>query len=161
MKADLKLDSIYDINTELLKQNGIKGLLFDIDNTLEEYATAKPCAKSIDFIRLLSDCGFKVGIITNARHERAEDFFEGFPKDNYPELFIISKAGKPLKKGFKKIVSDMGIKLNEAAMIGDQIYTDILGGNRSGCFTILVRPINLNIEPAFVRFKRLIEKPFI
>ena len=161
MRADIKLENIYEIKPEMLRENGIKGLLFDIDNTLEEYATEQPKEKSIEFLRMLSENGFKIGILSNAKHLRAAYFLDGFPKENYPEIYLESQAGKPLKKGFRKLISKMGIKPEETVMVGDQLYTDIWGGNRTGCKTILVTPINKSIEPAFVRFKRLIEKPFM
>lgn len=161
MKADLKLDSIYDIDPAVLKEKGIKGILFDIDNTLEEYDTKEPGEKSIAWIRYLSECGFRIGILSNASHKRAERFLNGFPKVDFPEILMVSKAGKPLKFGFLKLIREMEIEPHEAVMVGDQLYTDIWGGNRSGCATIFVKPINQSIEPVFVRLKRLIEKPFI
>lgn len=161
LKPDLKIESIYDIDPEMLKINGIKGLLFDIDNTLEEYATKMPGKKVSDFLRKLYDLGFKIGIVSNAKPERAAEFVAGFPKDDYPNVFFVGKAGKPLKRGFAEISDIMGIDLKYLAMVGDQLFTDILGGNRSGCFSILVNPINIKIEPGFVRFKRFFEKPFL
>ena len=135
--------------------------MFDIDNTLEEYATEEPGVRCTDYLRSLSEEGFKIGILSNAKENRAQKFCGGFPQENYPEIFFRAKAGKPLKKGFRTLLSQMGIAAHEAVMVGDQLYTDIWGGNRSGCYTILVTPINQSIEPAFVRFKRLIEKPFL
>ncbi len=161
MKADFKLDSIYDLDPVLLKEKGIKGILFDIDNTLEEYAAKEPGEKSIALIRCLGEQGFRIGILSNASHKRAERFLNGFPKTDYPEVLMVSKAGKPLRSGFHRLIDEMGIKPREAVMVGDQLYTDIWGGNRSGCYTVLVKPINKSIEPVFVRFKRFIEKPFI
>ena len=74
---------------------------------------------------------------------------------------FVGKAGKPLKKGFNELAQKFGLELNQIAMVGDQLFTDILGGNRAGCTTILVTPINIKIEPGFVRFKRFFEKPFL
>ena len=161
VKPDLKIKSIYELNPEMLKNRGIKGLLFDIDNTLEEYATKVPGKQLIEFLKMLSDDGFKIGIVSNAKIHRAEAFKSGFPKESYPKIFVVGKAGKPLKKGFVEITGKMGINLNEAAMIGDQLFTDVLGANRAGCYSVLVDPINPKIEPCFVRFKRFLEKPFI
>lgn len=161
MKADIKADSIYDIDIETLKNLGIKGIIFDIDNTLEEYATIAPGTRSIEFIRVLWEHGFQIGILSNAGHKRAEKFLSGFPQKNYPPILMVSKAGKPLRSGFLRLIREMGLKPQEVVMVGDQLYTDIWGGNRAGCKTILVKPINKKIEPAFVRFKRLIERPFM
>ena len=156
MKADRKLDSIYELDPVFLKARGIKGIIFDI-----EYAAKEPGERSVALIRRLGAAGFRIGILSNASHKRAESFLNGFPKTDYPEILMVSKAGKPLKSGFLKLVGEMGIRPQEAVMVGDQLYTDIWGGNRCGCYTILVNPINKSIEPAFVRFKRLIEKPFM
>lgn len=161
LKPDLKLKSVYDLDPEMLQNNGIKGLLFDIDNTLEEYATKVPSGRLVEFIKFLSDNSFKIGIISNAEVSRAEAFAKGFPTEAYPNIFITGKAGKPLKKGFVEITEKMGINLFETAMIGDQLFTDILGANRAGCFSVLVEPINPKIEPGFVKFKRFFEKPFM
>lgn len=161
MKADLKLNSIYQLDPVFLKEKGIKGILFDIDNTLEEYATKQPGEKSVAWLRKLSAAGFQIGILSNASHKRAEHFIKGFPQEDYPEILLVSKAGKPLEGGFRRLIRKMDIAPQETAMVGDQLYTDIWGGNRAGCFTVLVEPINKSIEPAFVRFKRLIEKPFM
>lgn len=160
MKADLKIDNIYHINPEMLKNLGIKGILFDIDNTLEEYATETPSDKTIDFIKRLNDEGFKTGILSNAEEERADKFIKGFTGEDF-NIYCCAKAGKPLKKGFAIMADKMNLNLNEIAMVGDQLYTDILGGNKAGCYTILVNPINVKIEPWFVRFKRFLEKPFM
>lgn len=161
MKADLKADSIYSIDFDALRRKGIRAILFDIDNTLEEYATKKPGQKSIAYLKQLGELGFQIGILSNASHKRAERFLSGFPQQDYPKIFMISKAGKPLKNSFRKLIREMGVRPDETAMVGDQLYTDIWGGNRSGCYTVLVKPINERIEPAFVRFKRRIERPFL
>ena len=153
--------STYVIPFEKLYEEGYRGVIFDIDNTLEEYAAKEPGKRSVDLIRKLGAAGFRIGILSNASHKRAEAFLNGFPKTDYPEIFMVSKAGKPLKSGFLRLAGEMGICPQEAVMVGDQLYTDIWGGNRCGCYTILVNPINKSIEPAFVRFKRLIEKPFM
>lgn len=75
----------------------MKGIIFDIDNTLEEYAAKEPGKRSVDLIRKLGAAGFRIGILSNASHKRAEAFLNGFPKTDYPEIFMVSKAGKPLK----------------------------------------------------------------
>lgn len=161
MKADMKLNSVQDIDPAELRKNGIRGILFDIDNTLEEYNTKKPGEKCVALIKKLSQAGFRIGILSNAKKKRAEQFVDGFPKNDFPEIVVVSDAGKPLRSGFRKLLSKMGVEAKESVMVGDQLYTDILGGNCSGLRTILVKPINLSAEPRFVRFKRLIEKPFM
>lgn len=159
-KADLKVKSIYDIDYAKLKQRGIKALLFDIDNTIEEYATQVPSEKLMNLFAKLTEEGFKIGLISNAKFLRVSKFVRGFPK-GFPELHCAAEAGKPFRKAFRLFSVKMDLKRTEMAMIGDQIFTDIWGGNRARCFTILVKPINLAIEPRFVKFKRKLEKPFV
>ena len=72
----------------------------------------------------------------------------------------MANAGKPLKKGYKQLADKMGLAPKEIAAVGDQLFTDILGGNRFGCFTVYVKPL-VDAEPAFVSFKRKLEKPFM
>ena len=104
---------------------------------------------------------FAVGILSNAKQKRIESFVAGFPAELKEKIYYVFGAGKPLKKGFIKLCADAGLEPGQAAMVGDQLFTDIFGGNRSGLTTILVKPIDPSIEPPFVRFKRFFERPFL
>ena len=157
MKPDKSIACIYDIDPAEMRALGVKGFLFDIDNTLEVYAAPLPSARLQQWLSELKREGFRLGIISNAKIVRAKHFADGF---DFPVEFV-GKAGKPLKKGFTQLAASLKLRPAEIAMVGDQLYTDILGGNRFGCYTILVSPIDLSREPAFVRFKRLLEKPFL
>ena len=154
MKADIYLPSIYDIDTEKLKRRGIRGIIFDIDNTLEPYRTAHPEEKVLAFLQRLRDEGFQIGVLSNAKMERVLEFCG----DAIP--LWVAKAGKPLARGYRQLAAMMHLEPRELAAVGDQLYTDILGGNRFGCFTVFVTPIP-GKEPPFVAFKRLLEKPFL
>ena len=154
MRADCYLNSIFDIDSEHLKKIGIKGILFDIDNTLEPYHTATPGQKVLKLFEQLNSQGFKIGVISNAKMERALEFCENATS------FWIAKAGKPLLRGYRQLAAMMELEPEELATVGDQLYTDILGGNRFGCYTIFVKPLE-GKEPPFVAFKRLLERPFM
>ena len=154
MKADIYLNSIFDIDSEDLKKKGIKGIMFDIDNTLEPYHTAVPGQSVTSFLDKLRNDGFKLGVISNAKMERALEFCENATP------FWIAKAGKPLLRGYRQLAAMMELEPDELAAVGDQLYTDILGGNRFGCYTIFVKPLE-GKEPPFVAFKRLLERPFM
>ncbi len=155
MTAKAFFNSKFDIDFDKLYNMGIRGIFFDIDNTLEEYSAPEPLPETRDFINQLREKGFKVGVVSNAKRERTEMFCGDILPDR------VWKAGKPLSKGFKQICKKFGLRPNEVAMVGDQLYTDILGGNIFGAYTILVKPINQEIEPPFVAFKRFLEKPFL
>ncbi|MBE7055918.1 MAG: YqeG family HAD IIIA-type phosphatase [Ruminococcaceae bacterium] len=154
MTADMYIDDVASIDPENLKKLGIKGVLFDIDNTLEPYHTEKPGRATKELFERFTAAGLKVAILSNAKEPRAMEFCRDFT-DNW-----VAKAGKPLKKGYIKLAEIMELKPDEMASVGDQLFTDILGGNIFGCYTICVKPID-KIEPPFVAFKRFFEKPFM
>ena len=161
LKPDINCADIYTLDTESLRRGGVRGLFFDIDNTMEPYSTPKPGARLSEWLEGLTAEGFVIGILSNARQERIAKFVGGFPPELRDRILYVYKAAKPLKKGFRKLLADAGLRAEEGAMIGDQLFTDIWGGNRAGLTTVLVTPIDPSIEPPFVRFKRIFEKPFI
>ena len=160
LKPDIFVETIYDIDLKDMKARGIKAFFFDIDNTIEEYSTPVPTDNSISLFRKMAEEGFIVAIISNAKESRVLKFVRGFPKNNFPQVYYVFEALKPRKKGFKYLSDKLNLKPSEIAMVGDQVFTDILGGNNFGALSIAVRPINLKIEPGFVRFKRFFERPF-
>ncbi len=154
MTADLYVDNVQAIDVDKLKELGIKGVLFDIDNTLEPYHTVKPGEATKELFQHYLDAGLKVAVLSNAKIERAMEFCEGLTEN------WVAHAGKPLKRGYMQLSDILRLEPNEIAAVGDQLYTDILGGNNFGCYTICVRPIEKS-EPPFVAFKRIFEKPFM
>ncbi len=161
LKPDIRYGDIYDTDADALKKSGIKLLLFDIDNTLEPYSAPLPGERLSDWLRSLIGAGFTAGIVSNAKRERIASFVEGFPDDIRERILYTYGAAKPSRKGFLRLCAEAGADPSETAMFGDQLFTDILGGNRAGLTTVLVKPIDPGIEPPFVRFKRLIERPFL
>lgn len=143
--------SIYTINYDKLKDNGIKCLLFDLDNTCVPYTNKVPTKKLGDLFDKLGDMGFKVIIFSNSPRSRLEPFKKALNVD------CCAKAGKPRKNKFIKVLKLYNFDLSEVAIIGDQLVTDIYGGNRVGIMTILVNPMS-NIDMPFTKIHRLIEK---
>ena len=148
---DIYAQSIFTINYEKLIQRGIKCLLFDLDNTCIPYLKKQPTKKLKDEFDKLTEMGFHVIIFSNSPKKRLEPFKKGLNVD------CCYKAGKPRKKKFLKILKMYNYSLSEAAIIGDQLVTDIYGGNRVGITTILVNPIS-NIDMPFTKIHRFIEK---
>ena len=146
-----KVNKVQDIEISMLKTNKIKGLILDIDNTLVPEHVAEADQNAVEWIEELKEAGFKVCIVSNASEKRVIKFNEKL------KVYAIHKASKPGKKAFMKAVRLMDIKIQETAVIGDQIFTDIYGGNRLNMFTILVKPIDKK-EIFFVRVKRIAEK---
>ena len=141
---------IFSIEYKKLKKNDIKVLLFDFDNTLIEKGNYSIDDKIVKlFEKIKKD--FSIYIVSNSIHvSKLETICE---KLNVP---YIKDSRKPFKKGFKKLkLKD--IKNEQIAMIGDQLMTDVLGGNRMNYFTVLIDPIN-NDELFLTKLNRLIEK---
>ncbi|HHX76503.1 MAG TPA: YqeG family HAD IIIA-type phosphatase [Acholeplasmataceae bacterium] len=143
-------ESIYNIDYDMLIKQGIKTLLFDLDNTIIDYNQTKLNAESITFLNKLEK-DFKVIIISNSMNKRVSHAIE-------KQFKFISFAKKPLKFGFKKALKMIGSTIQETVMIGDQLLTDIYGANRLGLATILVDPIQKKTDKWPTRFNRKLEK---
>jgi len=129
------VSSVTDIQIEWLKELGIKGVLFDLDNTIirrDSYQFPPEVSKYIDELRRY---GFKMGIISNNRRKRV-GAIAGLL--NIPS---VHRAIKPWVKPFRRALKMLGTSAEETALVGDQIFTDILGGNLAGLHTILVVPM--------------------
>lgn len=146
---DIYQKSIYTINYKKLKKNGIKCLLFDLDNTVAPYKTSEPDVKVKELFARLGD-DFKIIIISNNSKNRLRPFKEKLNVD------VAFNSRKPFKKKYKKILELYKFKIDEVACIGDQILTDILGANRMGFTSILVNRI-AKYETIFTRFNRFFE----
>ena len=153
-KVDFLADSIYDISGEALARRGIKLLLADLDNTLVPYGVPLPDEKVINWRDELHAYGITLFILSNNRHEhRPRIFAEGL------DVPYIGHAAKPYKKSFLRAMEEMRVTKEQTAIIGDQIFTDVLGGNRAGISTILVKPIRLAGNPGrYLRYA--VEVPF-
>ena len=144
-------NSIYDIDFEKLKKMNIKGIIFDIDNTLAPFDIKYPDDKTKNFLIKLTNEGFKVSLVSNNKGNRVQIFNEEL------KLPAVSKAGKPRLGGLMKAMELMQTKVATTAFVGDQIFTDVWAGNRMGVHTILVKPICERDEWT-VRLKRGFEK---
>ncbi len=150
-KPNLYETSIYDIDLEGLKKIGIKGFIFDVDNTIVSYDTPVPDDRVKAWFEELDKMGFVSYIASNNNHGRVSHFAEELGVGFMP------KANKPLTKNLKKICGNMNISPKETAMVGDQLFTDMLGGNMAGMFTVLIEQISKN-EGWFIKLKRVFEK---
>lgn len=154
---DVFFNSFEEVTPEFLNEKGISAILLDIDNTLVPYAIRVPDEKVIRWLGMMKEKGIKVCVFSNAKEERVEKF-TGKLKDL--DIHVVAHARKPLKSGFKEALEKFELEPEQVAMIGDQIFTDIWGGNRSGLYTILIKPIDED-ENRFIRFKRVLEKPVL
>ena len=133
---DIYQKSIYTVNYSKLKENGIKCLLFDLDNTLVPYDKKKPTDRLIKLFTNLKEEGFKLVLFSNSSKKRLRPFKEIL------EVDCCARACKPFTKKFISVIAELDYNISEVAIIGDQIFTDILGGNKVGITTILINPIS-------------------
>ncbi len=148
---DYYIKSIFEIDTEDLKNKGIKALVFDIDNTLVPYDIKEPSKEIIKFFKELQEKGFRICLFSNNSKERVIRFNTGL------KLIAIHKANKPLTAKFKRAMKLLGTDTTSTAIVGDQIFTDIYGGNRVGITTILVVPVS-DKDEWITKVKRGIER---
>lgn len=148
------LRSVRNITPELLHTMGIKGLLLDIDNTLTTHDNPVPAEGVEEWIAHMKAEGIQMRLVSNNHPPRVEPFAKrlGIP--------CICDSRKPLSSGFKRAAADMGLDRRELCVVGDQIYTDILGANLFGAKSIYVPPMELE-KTKFFKFKREMEKPFL
>lgn len=154
LQPRLFVQSIYDIDLNRLMNRGVKGLILDLDNTLVEWNQPVASQDLKDWLTAVKSYRFKTCIVSNNLSERVEQF------SRHIGVMAIAKAAKPRRKAFRVAMKKMGTHHRETAVVGDQVFTDILGGNRLKLFTILVRPMN-NEEFWTTRLVRRVEEAFV
>lgn len=145
--------STYDIPFEGLYEDGVRGVIFDVDNTLVRHN-----APADDRVRALfaelRDMGMRTCLISNNHEARVRPFAQDIGTR------YICDADKPKPGGYRKAAEAMGIDAGQAVFVGDQIYTDILGANLAGIKSILVAPLGHDSELQ-IRLKRALEIPVL
>lgn len=149
-KPKMYYKSIFDINYETLKNKNIKVLIFDLDNTIMKVDEETPSEKVENLFNNLNK-DFKVFIASNNEEERVKNIGK---KLNVHAFYKVSKPSKKLKK---LLLKKYEVNMNEVAIIGDQIVTDIFMGNRLHMVTILVDPM-ANKDLRITYFNRWLER---
>lgn len=130
------LPSVYKVTADKLKKLNIDTLVFDIDNTLVPYWIKVPDEKLKNYFKSLTDNGIKIAVLSNSKEQRSKTFCTPV---NMPYVF---RAGKPGTKGFDMLMSKIGSKPENTAIVGDQIFTDVWCGNKAGAYSILVKQVS-------------------
>ncbi|MBQ4065370.1 MAG: YqeG family HAD IIIA-type phosphatase [Clostridia bacterium] len=144
------INSVFDIDFQKLYDMGYRGILFDVDNTLVHHGedSNERVDRLIDSVRKI---GFKVILLSDNSRARLERFVQN---TNCP---FIEEAGKPDPTNYLRAVKELGISKPEAICIGDQIFTDICGANRSCIDSILVHFVQVK-EKEWIGLRRYLEK---
>ncbi len=133
---DLVLRSVFDLDLCELLSEGIRGVLVDLDNTLIRWDRQTMDQSFRDWIQEATTLGLRVCIVSNGLHHRVKHLAEllGVP--------FVSKALKPRRKPFREALRLVDLRPEECVMIGDQLFTDVFGGNRAGMMTVLIDPLS-------------------
>lgn len=151
---NIYLESVKEITIELLKENNIKALILDVDNTILDFDRKIPKGVK-QWCENLKGEGIKFCILSNTnKEEKVKMVAETL---NLPYFHL---ATKPFKKGFKKAIKLLEEKEENIAVVGDQIFTDVIGANRCNLFAILVKPISEK-DLLVTRIKRPLENMII
>ena len=153
-RARFTYHDIYELSGEALARRGFRLLLADLDNTLVPYGVPLPDERLKAWQDDLAAHGVTLFVLSNNRKEhRPRIFAEAL------DVPYIGHAGKPKTPSFLKAMEQMGVTREQTAIVGDQVFTDVLGGNRAGVSTILVEPIRLAGNPGrYLRYA--VEVPF-
>lgn len=151
---DFMLSEISEITPAFLKEHNIKALILDVDNTLTVHGSQALSEKTAAWLLQMRDAGIPMCIVSNNTTARVEPFAKmvGLP--------FVSSGLKPVPYGIRKAQSTFGLPSEQIAVVGDQVFTDVIGGNLQGMRTILVTPVSSE-ENSFVRWKRKLEKPIL
>lgn len=147
-------ENIYEIDFEDLKAKGIKGIITDLDNTLIEWDRPYATAEVEGWFEQAEKHGLKVVVVSNNGKQRVGEFANPL---NVPFVY---RAKKPFSLGYKMALEKLDLSKDEAVMVGDQVLTDVFGGNRMGLHTILVVPI-VKTDEIWTRFNRMIERQLL
>jgi putative phosphatase len=135
LRPTLAIRSVLDLDLTHLFSAGKRVLIFDLDNTLCRHGTKTLDCRVIEYLESIQAAGFRVGILTNRRRNDKDPIVQELCK----LLPVVSRAGKPLCGGFVRLLKSMNVRSEDAVMIGDKRWTDILGANRMGIYSIQVK----------------------
>ena len=153
LKADYYYESIYTMDFGQIRDESIRHLLIDFDNTLVKHGSISLDERATKLLEGLETLGFDYYIFSNAKSKRLQKIIE------ISKLPYIKSPQKPLPFAINAFVKAKGLSKSEVAVIGDQVFTDLLAGKMAGVKTILVNPLYKE-EPGQIKFKRFLEGPF-
>ena len=146
-------DRLTDLTPVFLHSRGIALLMLDFDNTIVPYTTNVPTEEMEMWLNRMVSSDIHVCVVSNSKRDRVKIFCKKYG------IGCITHAQKPFSKGIRECLNQFGIPAEKAALVGDQIFTDTLGGNGCGVTTILVKAINNH--NFWLKARHVLELPFI
>ena len=151
LKADYRFKRVYELTPEWIVKNNIEALVLDVDNTLTTHGSQRLDSRVAEWLDLMRRCGVKLVVLSNNRERRVKPFAEKIG------VSYIANGMKPFTYGLKKAIAMLGSNAENIAMVGDQVFTDVLVGNVAGVKTVRLEPIRRE-KGKFMRLKRKLEK---
>lgn len=151
---DFVFEKFSDVTVDFLKQQNIRALLCDVDNTLSPYEDAEPNEAVRAWIKSMQDGGIALALVSNNHRDRVETYNQKLG------LVAYADAGKPSRKMYYRAAAELGVEIGDCAVLGDQLLTDCWSARRLGIKALIVPPIR-DKRDLFHRFKRAIEIPFM
>jgi hypothetical protein len=152
MKKLIIINDVCELTPERLRGMGVTAVLSDLDNTLAGYRDDAPDKAVAAWLQSLADAGIPLLIVSNAKDKRVGAFC------NPLGLPYIASARKPCGSALPAALKQLDVSPDDAVMLGDQFFTDVLAGNRAGVQVILVPP---RVKGFLFTLRRCFEKPFI
>lgn len=150
---DLIYPALTDVTAEALRSRGITFLMMDFDNTIVPYTTDVPTEKMRAWIEAMKASGIGLCVVSNSKKPRVVTFCKTYGLD------CVTHAKKPFQKGISECLTRFHLRPSQAALVGDQIYTDVLGANCAGLTSILVSAIDNHT--IWLKLRHVCELPFI
>ena len=150
-KPKERIDKMICITPEMLAEVGVNSLLLHIDNTMTTHNNPVPAEGVTEWIQRMKAAGVNMMVVSNNNGERVSKF------SSLVGLEFEGSAKKPLTFGFRRACRRLGVNPENTAVVGDQLFTDMMGGNLLGAYTILTKPYQLEKSVPF-RFKRALER---
>lgn len=151
VRPNLQVESVIELDAARLRGLGVDNLLVDMDCTLKDYVATEISREVRQWAAELRAKNFALCILSNGRPHRIGQLAEGLG------VPFVAKAYKPLPFRCRQAVERLQLDRNRTAVVGDQLFADVLAGRLAGLYTILVRPTS-TIEPWFTRAKRPMER---
>ena len=151
LQPDYYISRITQLTPSFLRSRGIRGLILDVDNTLTTHDDPTPWPDIAAWLEEMRRKGMAMLIVSNNSDERVKPFAAVLGLD------YVADGKKPSTDGMARAAGQMGLSPREIAVVGDQIFTDVWGGNRFGALTVMVQPLGPETVP-FIKFKRVLER---
>ena len=148
----LRVNTVFDIPLEELYSKGYRGIITDLDNTLVGAKAPLATPELLLWFEKVKQLGFKLIIVSNNNMQRVSKFATPL------NIEFVHQARKPSNAPFRKAMKQMELNPEQTIVVGDQMLTDVYGGNRMRLYTVLVLPISVTDEGIGTRINRRIEQ---